>query len=117
MAVLTEIHFLEIRPSLKVGKYLSLRQERTKIHNPFIPVIPDDLEHALDNWGDGDHARKHFVQSILPISSLALAAAHVASNIDRRGLAHSITDLNLLRGKLPFQSCIVSILIIARYSA
>src|SRR5262245_17465298 len=85
MAVLTEIHFLEIRPSLKVGKYLSLRQGRTKIHNPFISVIPDDLEHALDDWGDGDHARKHFFQSILPISSLAVAAAQVASNIARRG--------------------------------
>src|SRR5215510_5341747 len=91
MAVLTEIYLLEIRPSLKVGKYLSLRQERPKIHNPFISVIPDALDHALDDWGDGDHARKHFFQSILPISSLAVAAAQVASNIARRGLAHSIT--------------------------
>src|SRR4051812_40473914 len=37
---------------------------------------------------------------------MAVAAAHVASKIACLELAHSITDLSLLRGELPFQSCI-----------
>jgi hypothetical protein len=81
VAVFTKIHFLEVRPSLEMSKNFSLREERPKINNAFIAIIPDDFENAMDDWTDGNHSWKRFAQSILPISSLAVAAAHVANNI------------------------------------
>src|SRR5205085_10181097 len=88
-----------------------------KINNALVAISPDDLEHAMYDRVDRYHSRKHFVQSILPISSRATAAVHVASRMSCRGVAHSITVLSLFRGKVPFHKDIVSILMSARYSA
>src|SRR5438477_9797040 len=91
VSVLAELYVLKIRRRLKPCEYPPACQQRAKIDHAFVAIRPHNLQNALNDTADGLDSRKHFVQSILPSSSFAIAALHVASRIACRGMAHWIT--------------------------
>src|SRR6266513_2859125 len=69
VSIFAELHLVEVGSCLQPSEDFSARQQRAKINDTLVPVGPYNLEHAVNDGVDRHHSWKHFVQSILPISS------------------------------------------------